>query len=57
MKRTDPFLRGGQIGIRLNGEERRIIEAAAKIADRKLSDWARINLLRVARRLVGRRAA
>jgi uncharacterized protein (DUF1778 family) len=57
MKRTDPFLKGRQLGIRLNGEQRAVIEAAAKIADRKPSDWARINLLRLARRIIGRRAA
>ena len=57
VKRNDPFLRAGQLGIRLNGEERRIIDAAARIADRKPSDWARVALLRLARRLVGRKAA
>jgi len=49
--------RSTQIGIRMNHEERRTIEAAAKLSERKTSDWARLALVRLARSIVRRKAA
>ncbi len=48
--------RSDQIGIRLAPDERQLVEAAARKDQRNISDWARLALLRAARRLL-RKAA
>lgn len=45
-----PDNRSEQIGVRLTPEERQVIEEAAAADQRKLSDWARLALLKAARR-------
>jgi uncharacterized protein (DUF1778 family) len=49
--------RYGQIGIRISQAEREVIESAARRDQRKLSEWARLALLRAARRKPRRKAA
>jgi len=49
--------RSEQIGVRLNGEERRLIEAAAILDNRKAADWVRLLAVQAARRKVRRNRA
>jgi uncharacterized protein (DUF1778 family) len=46
-----------QIGVRLTSAERQALESAAAADQRKISDWARLALLRAAKRRSRRRAA
>jgi len=55
MRHNEP--KAAQINVRVSEAEREAIESAAAADQRRLSDWARLALLRAARRKPRRRTA